>query len=281
MNRKYEFEGISQYRLPLCNELAGMKFTLHMDNGKTCFVDFLNECFVHWQAETEGKHKNRYDCLKVEDGLYFVNFEVTEAESHSGITMAFDIREDLVTCVKAGMEGKSGHSARFTKTEIITGAIELPDGSIPVKRHKFTNDLVGKAICWTYSPDFAIIHTYPTERYEKPILVSYHDDRNEPVIKAMEDPYAVLAWPDVCASPVDWLKIREGVYLLNIIEISHPEMLEEPKKNCLTFVFDLKRMHNFGRAFGYTEGEHLPENYVFSAFGKFVNMEALREEHMF
>ena len=71
------------------------------------------------------------------------------------------------------------------------------------------------------------------------------------------------------------------MYLLNIIEISHPEMLEEPKKNCLTFVFDLKRMHNFGRAFGYTEGEHLPENYVFSAFGKFVNMEALREEHMF
>lgn len=278
MDINYEFEGISQYRFPLCGELSGRSLSLCMDNGKEYQVEFINESEVRWQAKEEQLHHNFYDCLKVEDELYFINLEVSEEESHTGLTLALDLREMLVTCVKASMEGKTGYSARFTKTEIITGAVVREDGSSSAARHQFTGDLVGKAICWTYDPQFAIIHTYPTERYEKPILVYYHDDRNEPVIKAMEDPKAVLPWPKVAASPVDWLKIRDGIYLLNIIEISHPEMLEEPKKNCLTFVFDLKRMHNFGRAFGFTEGDHSPENYVFTAFGKFVPMEELTEE---
>lgn len=277
MDKIYEFEGISQYRFPLCGELSGLKLSLCMDNGKEYSVEFCSDSEVCWQAEGEEFHRDNYDCLKVEDELYFLNLEISSAESHAGLTLALDLREMLVTCVKASMEGKTGNSARFTKTEIITGAVRRADGTVTCKRHYFTGDLVGKAICWTYDPNFSIIHTYPTERYEKPILVYYHDDRNEPVIKAMEDPNAVLPWPEVSASPVDWLKLRDGIYLLNIIEISHPEMLEEPKKNCLTFIFDLKRMHNFGRAFGFTEGDHAPENYVFTAFGKFVPMEELTE----
>lgn len=278
MDKKYEFEGISQYRFPLCNELFGVKLSLTMDNGKDYTVAFTDDDKVFWQADNEEQHEDHYDCLKVEDELYFLNLEVSKAESHTGLTLALDLREQLVTCVKAAMEGKTGNSARFTKTEIITGAIKNDDGTATSRRHHYTADLVGKAICWTYDPYFSIIHTYPTERYEKPILVYYHDDRNENIIKAMEDPETVLPWPDISASPVDWLKIREGIYLLNIIEISHPEMLEEPKRNSLTFVFDLKRMHNYGRAFGFTEGDHLPENYVFTAFGKFVPMEELSEK---
>ena len=40
--KEYEFEGISHYRLPLCTELAGNRFSLVMDNGKTYGVDFIS-----------------------------------------------------------------------------------------------------------------------------------------------------------------------------------------------------------------------------------------------
>lgn len=273
----YEFEGISQYRLPLCNELEGMRLTLSMDNGYDYEVNFVSANKVEWKKDEE-LHKDSYDCLKVEDDLYFVNLEVSSCPTHEGVTLALDLDSMLVTCVKAGMEGTKGHAALFVKTEIITGAIRRCDGTYSAERHMFTNDLVGKAICWTYTTDFAIIHTYPTERYEKPILVYYHEDRCQEVTEMMETPGCRMPWPKISASPVDWVKIREGIYLLNIIEISRPDLLEAPKKNCLTFIFDLKRMRNFGRAFGFTEGDRLRENYVFTAFGKFVDMEDISIE---
>lgn len=276
--KEYEFEGISHYRLPLCQELAGSKFVFAMDNGKDYEVEFVNGSEVVWSNSEDGYHRDKYDCLKVEDGMYFINLEVSQARRRTGLTLALDVDNSLLTCVLAQMEGKTGHSALYTKTEIIFGAIQAEDGSVGYKRHRFTSDLVGEAIKWTYAPNFSIIHTYPTERYYRPLLVYYHDDRNEPVIKAVEEAHPVLAWPMDRESPTDWVKLRDGIYLLNIIEISHPEMLEEPKKNCLTFVFDLKRMHNFGRAFGYTEGDHAPENYVFTAFGRFMDMEPLTDE---
>lgn len=276
--KEYEFEGISHYRLPLCTELAGVRLSLVMDNGKTYEVDFISGSEVIWENSEDGYHRDEYQCLKVEDGVYFVNLEISHSFEHAGLSLALDLDSGLVTCVHASMEGRSGDSALFVKTEVIFGAVAAEDGSVGYRRHRFSADLVGRAIEWTYAPNFKIIHTYPSERYYRPILVYYHDDRNEPVIRAMETPNPVLPWPVERESPTDWVKIREGIYLLNIIEISHPELLEEPKKNCLTFVFDLKRMRNFGRAFGYTEGDHARENYVFTAFGRFVKMEDLKEE---
>lgn len=276
--KEYEFEGISHYRLPLCEELAGCNYTFHMDNGKIYTANFLSPTLVVWDNEEDGHHEDDYNCLKVEDGVYFINLEVKSAKSHTGITIAIDVENLLLTAVVAEMEGSVGDSALFTKTEVIFGAIENPDGTVQYKRHRFSSDMVGKAIEWTYAPNFSIIHTYPSERYYRPILVHYHEDRNESVIEAMETANPVMAWPTDRESPTDWVKIREGIYMLNIIEISHPEMLEEPKKNSLTFVFDLKRMHNFGRAFGYTEGDHARENYVFTAFGRFVEMEKYEED---
>lgn len=270
--KTYEFEGISQYRLPLCAELAGTELELSMDNGKDYSVRFESADEVLWSTEGEVQHRDAYECLKVDEGLFFINLEVSSEPTHTGLTLALDLERMLVTCVRAGMEGVRGHAALFVKTEIITGAVKKSDGSFAAERHEFTDELVGKAICWTYTPNFAIIHTYPTERYEKPILVRYEDDCCETVMRAMEDPFTVLPWPKISASPVDWIKLREGMYLLNILEISRPDLLEEPKRNCLTFIFDLKRMRNYGRAFGFTEGERRKENYVFTAYGKYVNM---------
>ena len=275
--KEYEFEGISHYRSPLCRELSGLEFHFVMDNGKEYYAKFSDDSVMWSDVEETSCCSDVYECLKIEDGLYFINSEVSSAPERTGLTLVMDIDNMLVTCVVARMEGKTGRSALYTKTEIVFGALRGLNNSICNERHWFTADLVGKAIQWTYSPYFSIIHTYPSERYYRPILVYYYDDRNEPVVGAVEMVHPIIPWPTDRESPTDWVKIREGIYLLNIIEVSHPELLEEPKKNCLTFVFDLKRMRNYGRAFGYTEGSHVPENYVFSAFGRFIEMEPLKE----
>ncbi len=193
-DKHYEFEGISQYRLPLCEELAGLSLQFSMDNGMEYEANFLSAKEVVWSAVGSPPHHDEYDCLKVDDGVFFINLEVSSEPMHTGLTLAIDLDSMLVTCVKAGMEGTTGHAALFVKTEIITGAVRRPDGTYSAERHEFTNDMVGKAVCWTYTPTFAIIHTYPTERYEKPILVRYEDACCELVMKAMEVPYAVLPW---------------------------------------------------------------------------------------
>ena len=46
VNRK--FPGLSQYRGPLCYELAGKTFRLVMDNGKVFSLDFPDEKRLRW-----------------------------------------------------------------------------------------------------------------------------------------------------------------------------------------------------------------------------------------
>jgi hypothetical protein len=268
--QKYTFEGFSQYRAPLCLELGGKKLCLVMDNGKQYDIRFQDGHTVCWSG-ADGEHIDHYDCLKADDQVYFINLEVHDAQPRTGLSLVLDFEDMLVTCVVA-RQNESGATAYFTKTEIMFGALRKEDGTVEAKRHGYTTDLAGKAIRWTYGPDFSIIHAYLTERLCGPILVNHEDFLNKPVLDAINDPDKRIPWPTGRADNTDWIKIKDGVYLLNFCEECYPEILNYPRTNCLTFVFDLKRMHNFGRYFGYNEN-HRRENYVFSAYGKYMAME--------
>ena len=45
----------------------------------------------------------------------------------------------------------------------------------------------------------------------------------------------------------------------------------------MTFVFNLKRLMNFGRLFGYND-DGSKENYMFTAYGKYLHMEPLEKK---
>ena len=63
VNRK--FPGLSQYRGPLCYELAGKTFRLVMDNGKVFSLDFPDEKRLRWCEE----HPDRDLLLGVDRAL--------------------------------------------------------------------------------------------------------------------------------------------------------------------------------------------------------------------
>lgn len=270
---KYTFEGFSQYRAPYSYELKGKEFAFVMDNGQEYTVAFKSGHDVVWGLKGQEQKADKYDCLKVDDKVYIVNSELSDAKPRTGITLGIDFERMLLTCIKAWHE-EEGPKAYLTETKVIFGAIRREDGSINQERHEYTSDLAGKAIRWTYGPDFSIIHTYPNEHQCSVHLVNHEDYVNDPIVAAIIDPKGQVPWTYDLADTTDWIKLKEGIYMLNFVEACYPHILNYPRLNCLSFCFNLKRMQNFGRYFGYND-KHQRENYMFSAYGKYMNMEAL------
>lgn len=270
--KKYTFEGFSQFRAPLCYELKGRTLEFVMDNGHTYTASFITGNEVRWQETGEKEHTDRYECLKVDDQVYFVNIEIADSQPRTNLALGIDFEEMLVTCVVASHE-EQGPKAYLTETKIIFGALRKADGTLETRRHGYTDDLAGKAIRWSYGPDFSIIHAYLDENRCSPILVCHEEFKNREVVDAIIN-NTPISWPKERSDKTDWIKLKEGIYMLNFCEKCYPEILSYPHDNCLTFVFDLKRLHNFGRYFGYSEAKKR-ECYVFSAFGKYMNMEPI------
>lgn len=272
----YEFEGMSQFRQPFCLELAGETLHFVMDNRREYTAEFLTGHEVRWGEDGQEMRTDQYDCLKVDDDVYYVNMEIGGSKPRTGYAVAIDFEEMLTTVVVARQD-ESGRDAFFTKTEIVFGALRRPDGTVPTKRHSFTCDKVGTAICWTYNPDFAIIHTYPTERYFGNILAYYHDNRNTAVMEDIIHPDRQIAWTNGPWDLADWIKIKEGIYMFSFVEGHDPGPVKLKKRNCLSFVFNLKRLLNYGRLFGYNDDGYR-ENYMFCAYGQYLNMETLEHK---
>ena len=76
VNRK--FPGLSQYRGPLCYELAGKTFRLVMDSGKVYSLRFLDEKSLQWSEEAGPARVDAYRCLKGDDTTYLVNTRLPE-----------------------------------------------------------------------------------------------------------------------------------------------------------------------------------------------------------
>lgn len=271
--KTYEFKGFSQYRAPYSYELKNKKLDLLMDNGLEYTVEFTSGHDLVWGVKGEEQTPNKYDCLKVDDQVYIANMEADNAKPRTGYTLGIDFENMLVTCIKAWHD-EEGPNAYLTETKVIFGAIRREDGTFSDKRHVFTDDLAGKAIRWCYGPDFSIIHTYPNSRQCSVHLVNHQSFVNEDIVKRIIDPNGQIPWTYGLADTTDWIKLKEGIYMLNFVEACYPEILNYPRLNCLSFCFNLKRMQNFGRYFGYNDN-HERENYMFSAYGKYMNMEPL------
>lgn len=269
----YKFEGFSQYRMPLSTELSGRSLHLKMDDAHGFDLHFVSST-IRWSADGLSEREDCYECLKVDDDVYFVSMEISGCTPRTGISLGIDFENMLVTCV-ISRHDETGPAAFFTKNEIVFGAIQKPDGTYEKKRHTFTNDNVGKAICWYYNPDFAIVHIYPTERQFSSVLAYYKDNRNLPVMRAISYDDK-LKWSDGPMDTADWIKLKEGIYMFAFVESNYPDTLSFPKRNALVFAFNLKRVQNFGRLFGYNDNGHR-ESYTFSAYGQYLAMDATTE----
>jgi putative NADH-flavin reductase len=254
-------EGMSQYRPPLNYELAGRQFRLVMDGGESRLLDFRSGDTLTWGAMGEEGGTYSYECAKIDELCYFVNFELEGAVPRSGITVVLDTEQSLVTVLKAQTRFDL-QLPTLCRHEIAFGYIALSGRPAPLIRHHYTADLVGKRIHWHYSPTLEIIHVYYNTTHHR---VTF------PPGKGWGDIPAEIFLADLEAHPYDesaaYIKIRESRYLVTVVERNLAK--RGMGGNSLAFLIDTERVHDVGRSFGHAGSfpDYDKENYIFGAYG--------------
>ena len=263
-----EYEGMSQFRPPLCFELVGKRLELVMDDGYEYELNFLDRKTLSYGLLDGEKKEYAYDCLKPEDVTYFVNFEVTGAIPRTGASFVLDMEQSLVTSNIITI-GTNPKYPKMPSPKIIFGAIRKEDGTVPSIRHGYTMDLVGRAIRWSYGT-FAVVHVYSSERYYR-LTIAEEDLAGREDTPEMEERHR-RDMMRLYEEPGDYIKIKEGIYIFNANE----EMAcrERGQGNNLFFLMNLNRMHDVGRSFGHNDKGEL-ENYTYGAFGKYYDASEL------
>lgn len=252
------FEGLSKWKAPFVYELAGKSFLLAMDDGHDYLVQFVSGETAIWSKDGEPAQWESYDCLKGDENTYFVNAEMHGFPLRTGVTLILDLEQSLVTMLIAH-HGENLKFPTMVTNKIIFGAIKKEGEPLPKKRHGFTTDLMGMRITWSYDEAFIVTHAYYHPNYYR--------------MGAMDPSRAAMFTPEQLAErranptdePSQYVKIKENLYLFNFIETTH--FLRGRNGNNMTFLIDTARLHDVGRSFGLGQGG-LPENYCFSAIGK-------------
>jgi hypothetical protein len=239
-----------------------------MNSGYNYALKFINREKLSYGKLDGESSEFKYDCLKADDDTYFVNLERMSDPEHTVYTFILDLEQSLVTSVTARMFIHP-KIPKLPYIDIIFGAIRKEDGSIPEVRHGYTDEMKGKAIHWNYGM-FGIVHVYSSERYYRvafaPGAIERMRKANPGQAERMRDPNPVRR---VYEDHIDCIKIKDGIYILSMIEY---QLYLGPrnKGNNLLFLMNFNRMRDVGRSYGHNSVGEL-ENYTFGAFGEYVD----------
>lgn len=228
---------------------------LSMDDGTDRELRFLPSEHVRWEGKDCAAH-----LFSAGEELFFLTFDY-DIEPRRNLTFVLDMAEGLVTLVEC-RQGVNPKRPTYVSTEILTGAIVLPGKPENPKRHGYTRDLCGRAIRWAYSPDFAIVHIYISERYYRIKLLQRMGDPDSPYEVAMRN------YTDR-TEPAYYLRIRDGVVLFGFTE-DNMDKVTGTEISCASRcqLIDLNAMTTVGRGFGQPGGELD----LFRAVGTFVEV---------
>jgi hypothetical protein len=209
-------------RGPTSDFLVGKALTLRFDNGTVVDYRFDEIRQLRWRRAGESAwHEERYESWESAPGVIMFGHLLTGAPSKDCYKIAADFDHGLATCIH-GTIG-SAYIANEAQAETWFGVIEM-EGLTPPKyrRHHFTDELVGRAVTWNYSPGLTSMHLYTT-----PYSLSW--------IIFGESGAGGMEW----SGPASYVKIRDELYLAY--------WLEEACNGTLgTILVNLRTMHDCG-----------------------------------
>jgi len=207
---------------PVSDFLVGKELTLRFDNGVAVDYRFPAVDALRWRRSSESAwHDERYEAWESAPGVVMFGHLVTGAAQHDCYKLVADFDHGLVTCIH-GTIG-SEYIANEAQAETWFGVIEM-DGMTPPKyrRHQFTDELVGRAVTWNYSPGLTSMHLYTTPHSLSWIIFG-------------ESGAGGMEW----SGPASYVKIRDELYLAY--------WLEEACNGTLgTILVNLRTMHDCG-----------------------------------
>ncbi len=208
--------------LPPTGWLAGKSFTLRYDHGPAMEYRIDDAGTLNWRKDGQGGWtKARYQAWEPAPGVMLFGHLLDGQPDHDGHMIVADFHQGMVTCFNGYLN--TPYFANEAGVRILLGVIEM-DGLIPPKyrRHQVSNELLGRAISWEYSPGLTSMHLYSTPHSMSWIIFTNSGAGG-------------MEW----SGPSAHVKIRDGLYFLY--------WLEEACNGTLgTIVINLRTMHDAG-----------------------------------
>lgn len=258
---------LSVFRPPLCFELTGKAFYMEFDDGYDRTVIFKDRKILSFGL-VENEQDFAYECLKIADDCYYINFEDPTMEPRTGITLVVDLQTELVT-MALGRVGTNPKYPGIPSIDYIFGAIRRKDGTFSHSRHGYTTDLVGKSISWNYGY-FDIAHVYATEHFYR---ITFSPRGLARVYKGRPEmrSSSKMSYTEPGDTYEDYftpIKIRDRIYLVGILETVKAKKIGNG--NSILVLMNLDEMHDVGRSFG-SNREGGTGNNTLGAFGVWVD----------
>lgn len=210
-------------KLPSSDYLAGKELTVRYDDGGPALnYRFGEPGKLRWRREGETKWREEtYEAWEPAPGVIFFGHLLGGAPRHDSVAIAIDFDNALTSCVQGwlGTPYMANEAARKTWF----GVVEM-EGLTPPKyrRHQFSDELVGRALTWNYSPGLTSMHVYTTPHSFSWIIF-------------LGNGAGGLEW----SGPAQYVKLRDDLYLFN--------WLEEACNGTLgTLVINMRTMHDCG-----------------------------------
>jgi len=220
--------GMAGNSLPQSDYLVGKEFTVRYDDGPAWNyrVDDLQKLL--WRREGESQwHEETYRAFEADTDLIFFGHMHSGTKPAESKQIVLDFVNGLTTCINSRMGTEyMGNEVSYKAS---FGVIEMPGLEAPKYiRHGFTDELVGRAFSWSYSDNMTSMHVYTTPHSSSWTIY-------------MESQALGMNW---CA-PCLYVKIRDGVYLFNLVEEAC-----NGAETCV--VINTRTMHDCG--FGFSGG---------------------------
>jgi hypothetical protein len=189
-------------KLPSTESLAGKELTVRYDDGgPVIHYKFDDASKLHWRHDGESQwREEKYQAWEPAPGVIFFGHLLSGAPKHDGVAIAIDFDNALTTCVQGtlGTPYMANEAARKTWF----GVVEMAGLTAPMyRRHQFTDELVGRALTWNYSPGLTSLHVYTTPHSFSWIIF-------------LGSGAGGLEW----SGPAQYVKLRDDLYLFNWLE---------------------------------------------------------------
>ena len=236
--------GGGPYMFPFSDALTGRDYTFTFDDHPDVSYRF-NDAHSLTMTEEGRSYTDYADIHEAEEGLFFIHHVIKGTVPPRINTVVMDTNTGLVTLVRAQIGNEC--EAREVSRTFHFGRIAGYD-AYPGQLHRFTSDLVGKAIYWTYHENGAppLKHIYSCEYY-----YSY-----------------VMATEDACwmaSNPADYVKINDHQYIFSFLEERQPGVQG-------LFLINMDTLHDVG-CFTGINGADKFECYTVGARGELTTMD--------
>jgi hypothetical protein len=215
--------GMATNGAPASDWLAGKKMTLRYDNGPAIDYRFDSADSLQWRnAGAAGAWTQaRYQAWESAPGVFIFGHLLEGTPNHDGHMIVADFDHGLATCFNGYLN--TPYFANEAGARTWFGVIEMDGITAPeFRRHKRTDELLGRALTWNYAPGLTSMHLYST-----PNTVSW--------IIFTEAGAGGLEW----SGSGDFVKIRDDLYFAY--------WLEEACNGTLgTILINMRTMHDAG-----------------------------------